>query len=90
MQVQSLASLSGLRIPHCHELWCRLRTGLGSGIAVLWRKPEATAPIQPLNWEASYAVGAALKRQKIKIKKRRKKNNPSELQKLFISNSQRK
>ena len=32
--VQSLASLSGLRIRHCHELWCRLQTRLGSGIAV--------------------------------------------------------
>ena len=29
----SLASLSGLRIWHCHELWCRLQTWLGSGFA---------------------------------------------------------
>ena len=27
--VWSLASLSGLRIWHCHELWCRLQTRLG-------------------------------------------------------------
>ena len=33
-EVQSLASLSGLRIWHCHELWCRLQTHLGSHIAV--------------------------------------------------------
>ena len=34
MQVQCLALLSGLRIlPYC-ELWCRLQTKLGSGIAV--------------------------------------------------------
>ena len=33
-QVQSLALLSGLRIRYCHELWCRLQTWLGSGIAV--------------------------------------------------------
>ena len=26
LQVQSLALLSGLRIPHCRELWCRLQT----------------------------------------------------------------
>ena len=32
--VQSLALLSGLRIGRCHELWCRLQTRLGSGIAV--------------------------------------------------------
>ena len=34
LQVQSLASLSGLRIQHCRELVCRLQTQLGSGIAV--------------------------------------------------------
>ena len=32
--VQSLALLSGLRIQRCHELWFRLQTWLGSGIAV--------------------------------------------------------
>ena len=31
--VQSLASLSGLRIQRCHKLWCRSQTQLGSGIA---------------------------------------------------------
>ena len=30
----SLASLSGLRIQRCCELWCRLQMQLGSGIAV--------------------------------------------------------
>ena len=33
-QVRCLASLSGLRIWHCHELWCRLQMWLGSCIAV--------------------------------------------------------
>ena len=33
--VQSLASLSGLRIQHCRELRCRLQTQLGSGIALV-------------------------------------------------------
>ena len=32
----------------------------------LWRRPAATAPIQPLPWETPYAAGAALKRQKEK------------------------
>ena len=32
--VRSLASISGLRIPHCHELWCRSQTRLGSRVAV--------------------------------------------------------
>ena len=29
-----LASLSGLRIRHCHELWCRSQMWLGSHVAV--------------------------------------------------------
>ena len=33
-QVWSLASLSGLRIWHCHKMWCRSQTRLGSGVAV--------------------------------------------------------
>ena len=33
-QVQSLASLSGLRIWRCHELWCRSQTEPGSGITM--------------------------------------------------------
>ena len=37
-EIRSLASLSGLRIQHCHELWCKLQTRLGSGVvvAVVW------------------------------------------------------
>ena len=34
LQVQPLATRSGLRIRRCGELWCRLQTQLGSGIAV--------------------------------------------------------
>ena len=35
---------------------------LGSGVAVLWRRPATTAPIRPLAWEPPYAMGVALKR----------------------------
>ena len=45
------ASLSGLRIRRCCELWCR---------------PAAAALIQPLAWELPYATGMALKRKKKK------------------------
>ena len=45
-RVQSLALLSGLRLWHCHELWCG---------------PSAVALIGPLPWEPPYAAGAALK-----------------------------
>ena len=34
-QVRSLASLSGLRIRHCHELWCGSQTRLGSEAQIL-------------------------------------------------------
>ena len=61
--VRSLPLLSGLRIRRCRELWCRLQTRLGSSVAMallwLWRRPVATAPIQPLAWEPPYAAGAA-------------------------------
>ena len=36
MQVLSLASLSGLRILHCHELWYGLAIQLGSHVALVW------------------------------------------------------
>ena len=71
IQVQSLALLSGLRIRHCHELWCRLQTWLGSLLLWLWRRPVATAPIRPLAWERPCAIGAAL--EKAKRQKKRKK-----------------
>ena len=32
--VRSVASLSGLRIWRCHELWCRSKKQLRSGVAV--------------------------------------------------------
>ena len=34
MQVRSLASISGLGIHHCCELWCRSQMRVGSGVAV--------------------------------------------------------
>ena len=34
LQLQPLALLRGLRIRHCHELWCRLQMQLRSHIAV--------------------------------------------------------
>ena len=51
MRVHYLASISGLRIWHCHELWCGL---------------VAVASIGPLAWEPPNAAGAALKRIKKK------------------------
>ena len=42
---------------------------LGSGIAELWCRSAAAAPIGPLALELSYAALAALKRQQNKIHK---------------------
>ena len=45
----------------------------GSDLGLLLRRRLlAVAPIRPLAWELPYAVGVALKRQKIKIKAKTK------------------
>ena len=51
---------------------CGVDCRLGSDPALLWlwRRPVATAPIQPLAWEPPYAAGAAL--EKTKKEKERK------------------
>ena len=61
LQVPPLTSLSGLRIQRCYELWCRSKTQLGLGVAVLWCRLVAVTSIRSLAWEPP---GAALKRQK--------------------------
>ena len=48
------------------------RYGSDPALLWLWRRPAATALIQPLAWESSYAAGAALKRQKKKKKEKEK------------------
>ena len=74
MHVQSLASLSGLRIRHCPELWCRSQTWLDPELLWLWHRPVATALIRLLAWEPPYA---ALTGQKYKNKKKMKKKSVS-------------
>ena len=65
MWVQSLDSLSGLRIWHCRELCCRCDLALM--LLWLWCRPVAVAPVQPLAWELPHAEGAALKSKKRKV-----------------------
>ena len=60
-RVWSLPFLSGLRIWHCHELWCRSQIWLWSSVVWLWCRLAAVAPIQPTAWEPPYAAGVALK-----------------------------
>ena len=69
MSVQSFASLSGLRIWHCCELWCiGHRHVLDPELLWLWCRLMAMAPVGPLAWERPSAICAALKRQKTKKK----------------------
>ena len=64
-----IPGLSGLRVWHCHELWCRSQTWLRADLVLLWlwHRPAAVDLIQLLAWEPPYGVGAALKK-KIKQK----------------------
>ena len=69
LRVLSLASLSGLSIQHCCELWCRSQGDLA--LLWLWHRPADVTPVGPLAWEPPYATGVALKSQKKKKKKKK-------------------
>ena len=61
------------------------RRGSDPALLWLWRRPVATAPIQPLAWEPPYAAGAAqeipttttTKDKKTKDKKKKKFIDPN-------------
>lgn len=55
-----LASISGLNIQYCSELWYRSQTQ-GSDPLWLWPRLGAVAPIWPLALELPYAIGLVLK-----------------------------
>ena len=60
--VQSLASLSGLRIWHSVSCGVGRRHGSDLTLLWLWYGPVAAALIKPLAWEPPYAAGMALKK----------------------------
>ena len=62
-QVRSLASLIGLRIRHCCELWCRSQMWVRSGVAVAVVWAGGCGSDSTLAWEHPYPAGAGLKRQ---------------------------
>ena len=62
LPVRSLASLSGLRIWWCCELWCRSQKWLTSCVAVV-SAGDCSADFT-LAWEPPYAVDVAFKRKK--------------------------
>ena len=63
-QIWSLASLSGLRIWYCHELWCRLQLRLRSGVAVAVASSCSSNSTPSL--ETSICLGCGPKKQKKK------------------------
>ena len=82
--VRSLALLRGLRILHCDELWCRLKTWLEPLWLWLWlwlwRRPVATAPIRSLSLGTSICCRCNPKKIKKKKKKDKKKRKEKENQ----------
>ena len=74
LQVQSLASLSGLRIGVAVSCGIGHRQDSDLAFLWLWCRLAATALMSwnPLAWEPPYATGAALKRQKKEKKKKDK------------------
>ena len=68
MQVQSLASLSGLRSSIAVSCPVGYRHSSDLALLWMWHRPAAIAPIWPLAWESQYAMGVALKRPKKKKK----------------------
>ena len=67
LRVRSLASLSGLRIWHGRELWCRSQTRLGPGMAV------AVAGSNSSNWTPSLEISICCRCSPKKTKKKKKK-----------------
>ena len=71
LQVQYLASLSGLRIQRCHDLWYRLQTCQGSGVAVA----VAVVSAGSCSFDSTPSLGTSIchrrspKKKKNKIKK---------------------
>ena len=73
LQVWSLASLSGLRIWSCCELWCRLQMQLGPGVAA------AVAQARSWNSDSTPSLGTSMCHRCGLKKKKIKKNNTNVL-----------
>ena len=62
--VRSLASLPGLRIPRCHELWCRSQMRLGSHVAVAVVYAHSCSADSTPSLGTSMCYGCSPKKQK--------------------------
>ena len=74
-RVRSLASLSGLRIWHCLELWCRSQMWLRSCVAVALVQAGGYSSNQTTRLGTSICLGVALEKAKIKKIKISKREN---------------
>ena len=70
LRLQSLASLSGLRIRVAMTCGIGRRCGSDPALLCLWCRLAAVALIRPLAWKPPYATGAALKSKKKKGRKK--------------------
>ena len=61
---RSLVSLSGLRIQHCCELWCRSKTHLGSHVAVAMAVAGSCSSNLTPSLGTSICLGHGPKKQK--------------------------
>ena len=69
MQVRSLASLSGSGIRHCHKLWCRSQTQLGSRVVVTVVQAASCSSYLTPSLGTSICHRYSPKKQKIKLNK---------------------
>lgn len=69
---EDAGSLSGLRIWHCRELWCRSQTQLGPGIAVAVVKVGSYSSNLTPSLGTSICHRCGLKKQTNKKKRKRK------------------
>ena len=71
LQVRSLALFSGLRIWHCHELWYKSQTRLGSRVAVAvvyaGRNGSDSTPSLGTSICLSVALKSKIKKNKIHL-----------------------
>ena len=78
MWVWSLASLSGLRIRHCCELWCRSQTQLrpGVAVAVVWACGYNSDSTPSLGTSTCCKCGPKIdqKKQQLQNQKKKKKS----------------
>lgn len=75
---EDAGSLSGLRIWHCRELWCRSQTQLGPGIAVAVVKVGSYSSNLTPSLGTSICHRCGLKKQTNKKKERKRKERKKE------------